>query len=183
MLTLTSTENIWLTADTHLGHDKIRKHCKRPFKSAKEMDDVLMDNWNSRINKDNLVIHLGDMSFKSDQYVNRLNGNILLIKGNHDNKKYDNLFYGAAKFLYVKLGPYICFLRHRPVILDRAQSNKVWLEQEQKVLDTSHFVIHGHVHGGFVYSGKNLNVGVDAWDFKPVHISQLMNLMRNIFPK
>jgi hypothetical protein len=36
---------IWFTADTHLGHKNIIRHCARPFGSIEEMDASLIATW------------------------------------------------------------------------------------------------------------------------------------------
>jgi len=43
--------NTFVTADLHLGHSNIIKYCDRPFGSAEEMDQTLIDNWNSVVDK------------------------------------------------------------------------------------------------------------------------------------
>ena len=41
--------NIWFTADLHLGHTNIIKYCRRPFGSAEEMNEVILERFNSVI--------------------------------------------------------------------------------------------------------------------------------------
>lgn len=92
---------IYLTADSHLGHDNIIKYAKRPFSSCEEMDKVIISRWNEIVRKDDLVYHLGDFSFKDPSYyLDKLNGNKILIKGNHDYKRIrkDNIEQFPNKF-------------------------------------------------------------------------------------
>jgi len=79
----------WFTADLHLGHDNIRRHCNRPFKTVEEMDETIIRNWNSVVSDRDTVWVLGDFSYRSqpaDNYLRRLNGHKNLIIGNHDNR-------------------------------------------------------------------------------------------------
>ncbi len=88
---------IFFTSDTHFGHANIIKYCNRPFESVNQMDEVLINNWNSVVRPDDEVYHLGDFSFADPKkYVYRLNGKIHLIKGNHDYRRKDRLFLEAG---------------------------------------------------------------------------------------
>ena len=87
-----SKVKIWFTSDTHWNHANIIKYCKRPFANVEEMDDALISNWNAVVDKGDHVYHLGDFCWgKRDgwiKYLKLLNGNIHIIKGNHDLKDY-----------------------------------------------------------------------------------------------
>ena len=79
------SRNIYLTADLHFGHENIIKYCNRPFNDVHEMNNTLINNWNSIVNEDDLIFCLGDFSFReADRYAKYLNGEIILIRGNHD---------------------------------------------------------------------------------------------------
>lgn len=58
----------------------------RPWTSVEEMDEALVANWNSVVNKKDKVYHLGDVVInrKALGTLSRLNGEKVLIKGNHD---------------------------------------------------------------------------------------------------
>lgn len=47
----------------------------------------------------------------------------------------------------------------------------------QPVNDGKTILIHGHVHGAWKQKGRQINVGVDVWDYKPVSLHQLSQLV------
>jgi hypothetical protein len=84
---------IFIIGDTHFGHQKIIEYCARPFNpdNVPEMDRVLINNWNFTVSPGDKVIFLGDLKFgykskKPQYYLDKLNGNIQFIKGNHDDE-------------------------------------------------------------------------------------------------
>lgn len=85
-----SPDHTFFTSDTHFGHANIIRLCNRPFQNVEEMNEVLIENWNKVVSKDDTVFHLGDFAFGGSSVWNsiipRLNGHINLIIGNHDRK-------------------------------------------------------------------------------------------------
>lgn len=84
-------------SDLHVGHYNIIKYCNRPFSGTREMEDVLVGNWNAAVSQSDIVYFLGDFAFRHKldelkRIFSRLNGYIYLIRGNHDNLS-------AAKYL------------------------------------------------------------------------------------
>lgn len=81
---------VWCISDTHFGHKNIIGYTDRPFNSVEEMDETLITNWNAQVGQDDIVIHCGDFGFlprgEIAKYIARLNGNIILIMGNHDTR-------------------------------------------------------------------------------------------------
>ena len=82
-------QKIFFTADTHFGHENVIRFDNRPFASVEEMDAEMIRRWNNKIGKGDLVYVLGDMIWKSltncaEPLIKSLNGQIILIKGNHD---------------------------------------------------------------------------------------------------
>ena len=78
----------YFIADTHFNHGNIIKYCNRPFKDSKEMNEYIINRWNSVVTKDDIVYHWGDVGFGTTeelkQIIGRLNGTKILIRGNHD---------------------------------------------------------------------------------------------------
>lgn len=83
---------IWFTSDLHFFHDRILEfHPKRKeiFGSTVEKaKEAMIQLWNSRVNKKDTVYILGDLAFgeieDKRKLFQRLNGNKVLILGNHD---------------------------------------------------------------------------------------------------
>lgn len=78
-------------SDTHFGHTNILKHSPTRLLNLKTQtiethNKWLESNWNKKAKKDTLLIHLGDFAMKDKTILNKLhlNGNIKLLKGNHD---------------------------------------------------------------------------------------------------
>lgn len=148
----------WFTADTHFGHANIIKYCNRPFKSVDEMNEKLISNWNSIVQEGDTVYHLGDFSFRGYyRYKNRLNGKIILLRGNHDDIKQTSI-----QDMAVGLSGKLWYLSHIPP-----------LENRQK------FCLCGHIHDKWkskrIGNKYIINVGVDVWQFRPINIQQILH--------
>ena len=82
----------FLISDTHFGHVGVTKFLRedgtklRPWDTVEEMDEELIKRWNDTVRPNDKVYHLGDvvMNRKALSTMSRLNGDKVLIKGNHD---------------------------------------------------------------------------------------------------
>lgn len=147
----------YFTSDNHFGHKAIIEYCGRPFKNTKQMDTEMIKRWNSTVSNNDTVFHLGDFGGWNNfsKMKKKLNGNIILIKGNHDPSSES-----IVRELKIKHGGIIWTLVHNPTETDATN------------------VICGHVHEYWkIKRIKNktfVNVGVDVWDFYPVTINQIL---------
>ena len=87
------SKNIFFISDTHFGHANMLKFTNydgsrlRPFDSVEELDELMIQNWNEMVKPTDKIYHLGDVVYRCknrDQIMSRLNGEKVLIKGNHD---------------------------------------------------------------------------------------------------
>ena len=133
---------IFFTADLHLGHANIIKHCCRPFKTVEEMDEHLISTWNSHVRQNDTVHILGDLIFRSaespEHYLDRLRGKKHLILGNHDKdwiKKTDltKFFVTVERFAEISDGQHKMTLCHYPLMS--------WNHMAK-----GSYMIHGHIH-------------------------------------
>ena len=79
---------IWITSDTHFGHNREFLYGPRGFNSIQEHDEAIIANWNAVVAPEDTVYHLGDVMLGDNEHgmncLQRLNGNIIIIPGNHD---------------------------------------------------------------------------------------------------
>lgn len=134
---------VFLTSDTHFGHKNICKFTNydgspvRPWDDADEMDEDMVKRWNETVRPNDKVYHLGDVVInrKSLAILDRLNGDKVLIKGNHDIFKLTDYtkYFRDVRAYHVMNG---MILSHIPVSkgsIARFGTN-----------------IHGHTHGNRV---------------------------------
>lgn len=172
---------VWFTSDTHFGHENIIRFCNRPFDNVDEMNEALIKNWNSVVKPDDTVFHLGDFAFGGSTTWNSildvLNGNIILIKGNHDRKNlrqgFINKFSGVYSQLQILVEGQSIYLNHYPFLCygGTYRNNPVWQ-------------LFGHVHSGPYSSSKDTkrlinlfptqyDVGVDNNYYYPVNFNEV----------
>ena len=84
---------VFLVSDTHFGHKGVCHFTRsdgvtklRPWDTPEEMDEAMVKAWNDRVKPTDKVYHLGDVVInrKSLATMSRLNGDKVLIRGNHD---------------------------------------------------------------------------------------------------
>jgi calcineurin-like phosphoesterase family protein len=137
---------IFLTSDTHFFHEAIIKYCDRPFKNAEEMNYKLIEAWNKKVPQDGLVFHLGDFAWGGYEFWKKireqLNGDIILIKGNHDQKNMSStaeqeLFQYVTWQMLIEIEGRKVILNHFPFLCYAG----VYREPKKLV-----YSLHGHVH-------------------------------------
>lgn len=167
----------YFIADTHFNHQSIIENCYRPFKTVKEMNDALIENWNNTVKKGDLVYHLGDFALPNkengydiDWIIKQLNGQIHLIRGNHDRnvRKFEHMFTKVTDLDYIKGDgvdkKYRIMLSHYPM---RTWRSSCW----------GSWHLHGHSHGQLAPKGLMLDIGVDNTNFKPMSFENIKVIM------
>jgi calcineurin-like phosphoesterase family protein len=158
-------DQVMFTADTHFGHTSIIHNARRPYKDAVDMDAELIINWNKTVRPDQVVFHLGDFAFNDKWIVpnllNLLNGEVILIQGNHDEPENFKHFKAVHDVAEVEVGEQRIIMCH-DVMPWNLSFRGAWH-------------IHGHSHGKLTpdYDKKIFDIGVDAWHYLPVSFYQL----------
>ena len=127
-------EKVWFTADTHFGHRNILKYCCRPFFDVEEMNETLINNWNRVVGEDDVVFHLGDFSVGGaaewTSLLDRLNGRIFLVLGNHDMNNVDQgfmkRFEEVSMQMLISVGKKRIYLNHYPFLCYGGAYRETW---------------------------------------------------------
>lgn len=163
---------IYFTADHHFGHENIIKYCHRPYNDVEEMNEDLVEKHNDIVDENDHVYHLGDVAFSNNPrtWLEKLNGRFTLIKGNHDRN--DNEYWEEVceKFIQHQTTLKISDLEYG---LDLVHNPK--LPAPERI---GEIVICGHVHAEWRFRPNYLNVGVDAWHFRPVSKSTVLEYVK-----
>ena len=176
-------DRVFFTSDTHFYHSNIINFCGRPFKNVEVMNETLIANWNSVVGPDDIVFHLGDFclggSAEWTNILNRLNGKIYLIVGNHDIKNlrqgYYSHFEHIAMQMHIEVGKQKIYLNHCPFLCYGGAYRDTWQ-------------LFGHVHTSKQNTGidaprlhmlfpTQYDVGVDNNNFTPVSFEQVKRII------
>jgi len=170
--------NIFLISDTHFGHTSpYTKFTRedgsmlRPHGSAEAGDEAMIENWNKVVSPNSKVYHLGDvfMTTKSqeiDRVMYRLNGEKVLIKGNHDIAKLDIY---ARHFKDVRAYHVLANLALSHVPIHPQSVSERWLGN-----------VHGHLHHRCVEDKfgnpdpRYLNVSVERINYTPIALEEVI---------
>lgn len=206
-------KNVWFTADTHFGHLKIPLYARREFclndsdfakansfweegarksdwapskESVERMDEVIIENINACVGRDDILWHLGDFCFwKSGQgevasgYLSRINcRNVFLVAGNHDTPEVRGSFRECYEYREIKIHSKIIVLSH----------------YAQCFWNRSHYgswQLYGHAHGSAedwmdanMPGRKSIDVGVDnafrvLGEYRPFSFRELSLIMES----
>ncbi len=174
---------IFVCSDTHFGHDREFLWGPRGFSNHIDHDEEIIQRWNEVVGPDDIVYHLGDVMLGDNEYgmncLRRLNGQIKIIRGNHDTDSRWNLYstlpnvecLGWAEV--IKYRKYHFYLSHHPTMtsnLEKAPYLRMHLIN-----------LFGHTH----QRGKFYNdipfmfhCGLDAHDCAPVLLDDAIEMMK-----
>ena len=144
--------SVFLTSDTHFGHSGVCRFTEsdgvtkiRPWTDPDEMDEEMVRRWNNRVGPKDKVYHLGDVVInrKALKVMSRLNGDKVLIRGNHDIFRDDEYrtYFRELRAYHVMNGMILSHIPLHEASLGRFGVN-----------------IHGHLHSNRVKKAR----GIDA---------------------
>jgi calcineurin-like phosphoesterase family protein len=165
---------VYFTSDQHFGHAAARTFYRRPFASVAEMDRVMIDRWNAVVEPESEVWHLGDFAVRQSadrvaSLLRALHGRKHLVTGNNDDAAVTECDgwqsvqpYAEATFDGMRL-----VLCHYPF--------RTWRDMGRGAIN-----LHGHSHGRLKSLRRQIDVGVDVWDFRPVQLAEIIGKTKTL---
>ena len=158
----------WLISDTHFNHEMLIREGFRNFESVEEMNERIVNNWNDTVSPQDTVYFLGDFAFgkEGNKWLSLLNGNIIIIRGNHDSGSLSKITAIETTFEGHKL-----LLLHNPRHADWFPAHDI--------------IIHGHVHkaGNRTFTARKgtiyANVNLEFHNYKPKLINEVVGMVVN----
>ncbi|TXN22865.1 metallophosphoesterase family protein [Methylobacterium sp. WL9] len=161
----------WFTSDTHFGHANVIEYSNRPFVDIQAHDEALIAAWNARVANSDEIWHLGDFALGLDatalaRVFRRLHGRKHLIVGNHDAKAVLRLPWSSPPRQMHEI-----IVEGRRVVLCH-YAMRSWRRIHKGAVH-----LYGHTHGTIPGTRHSEDAGVDAWDYAPVILSDLLTRM------
>ena len=174
---------IWLTSDWHFNHQKEFIYQARGFETPEEMNEKLISLHNYYVRPDDDVYVLGDLILGGAEkledgirYIERMNGNLHIVRGNHDSEKkweaYNQLYPKIVELnnsIYLKYGKYNFYLSHFPSMTSNYDNDK---PLKQRLIN-----LCGHSHVKYPFQDMAYgayHVEVDAHDNCPVLLDDII---------
>lgn len=168
---------IYYIGDMHLGHANVIRHDSRPFSNVDEMNEALINNYNSIVTDKDDVYFVGDVIFKNYSYaielLQRLKGKKHLVIGNHDKsnmkkKEFRDCFIDCKDYYDIKDGNDRVIISHYPMI-----------EWDGYFRGSYH--VYAHIHNNIHNAAKQmmqleraLNSGCMINNYIPVTLKQMI---------
>lgn len=159
--------NVWIWSDHHFFHKNVIDFCNRPYKDVEEMNAEMIKTYKKYVKKGDICIWAGDVTFKGntvfneDIYPHFKDGYNILVIGNHDfmNKNVRNLNFDE---------------NHLIITLNYKNKKVAITHIPFETKDNNFINVHGHIHDKESEFNHQINVSIEALDFKPVLLQDIL---------
>lgn len=194
MIKIDKDRKVWIISDTHYGHTNICRGITkwrlpdgsipidqtRDFKTMDEMNDTIINNINSVVGQDDVLIHLGDWSFGGFENIKKFRDRIVckeihLILGNHDHHIENNR--EGCQELFTSVNHYTKLMYKYDTIVLMHYPIDSW-----DGLNKGHIHLHGHCHlpqQKVFGKGRRMDVGIDGnMFFMPYSLDNVVKIVK-----
>jgi calcineurin-like phosphoesterase family protein len=173
----------FFTSDTHWFHKNIIEYSNQPFRTVDEMNESMIRNWNEVVGINDNVYHIGDFSFadkeKTMRLIDRLNGNIHFVYGNHDkvirrSAELQSRFVWCKEVAEIDVDDPDAPKGKRRIFLSH-YAHRVWNKSHHGV-----WHLYGHSHGSLPDdpTSRSFDVGVDCHQYYPLSYNEVKAIIK-----
>ncbi|MBP3664178.1 MAG: metallophosphoesterase family protein [Tyzzerella sp.] len=174
---------IFITSDTHFGHDREFLFGPRGFTEINIHDEEIIRRWNEVVQPDDIVYHLGDVMLNDNEHgmncLRRLNGQIKIIPGNHDTSNRLKLY---AELDNVEVMPMSVPLKYKKLQFLLSHHPTITSNNEKELHLGMHLInLFGHTHQQNPFYENNFfmfHVGMDSNNCTPILLDDAIEIMR-----
>jgi calcineurin-like phosphoesterase family protein len=194
MIKIDKDRKVWIISDTHFGHKNICRGVTawrlpdgsvpisqtRDFDSIGEMNEMIVNNINSVVGQDDVLIHLGDWSFGGFENIKIFRDRIVckeihLILGNHDEHIEKNR--DGVQELFTSVNHYTKLMYKFDTLVLMHYPIDSW-----DGLNKGHIHLHGHCHlpqQKVFGKGRRMDVGIDGnMFFMPYELDNVIKIVK-----
>jgi calcineurin-like phosphoesterase family protein len=157
----------FFTSDTHFSDPRVLRIDRRPFEDVDKHDAALIGWWRETVTEDDTLWHLGDFARdapegRASEILAQLPGIKHLIIGNNDPESVtcDPAWTSVRHYAEIERDDVRIVLCHYPF--------RTWRDSGRGAID-----LHGHSHGRLSPITRQYDVGVDAWNYRPVTLETI----------
>jgi calcineurin-like phosphoesterase family protein len=194
MIKIDKDRKVWIISDTHFGHKNICRGVTawrlpdgsipisqtRDFDSIGEMNEMIVNNINSVVGQEDVLIHLGDWSFGGFENIKIFRDRIVckeihLILGNHDEHIEKNR--DGVQELFTSVNHYTKLMYKFDTLVLMHYPIDSW-----DGLNKGHIHLHGHCHlpqQKVFGKGRRMDVGIDGnMFFMPYDLDNVIKIVK-----
>jgi len=167
------SKQTFFSSDYHLGHHRIIQYDGRPFNDVAHMNEHIIASHNMFIDTSDDFYFLGDFSFnnsRTEEYLQRLNGQKFFIKGNHDGPRTIKLLEKYGTYLG---GLHEIIVNNQSIVLCH-YAMRTWRGSHKGT-----WQLYGHSHGSLPDNPNSLSidVGINCHNYKPLSFNEVKKIM------
>lgn len=180
-------QKIWVTSDWHFGHQQSFLWEPRGYNSVEEMNEDIIRKHNEVVGENDIVYFLGDAMLNDNECgkrcIEQLNGNIHMIRGNHDTnarieiyKDCKNVVAVGSYAEVIKYKKYHFYLSHYPTLTSNFDGDR---SLKQRVINLCG---HSHTDNKFLDMNKGLiyHCDMDAHNCYPVLLDDIIEDIKEV---
>lgn len=162
----------YIIGDTHFYHSNIAVYCNRPPNWSK----LIFNGWNSTVQKEDLIIHLGDVALGGwdclKELLSFLNGRKILVMGNHDHKSCHWYMQNGFEFACKSVVYHNILFTHQPTAIPSTVNYNVYAHFHNSPIEKHEYDLQN------ILTRKHYLYVLEEQNYRPVKLTNIKKLKK-----